>query len=304
MTTTPTFSSRRAAAFAAAACLALLAASARVVAADVTATTTAPPPADASSSTPPSFFSRVARFLPRVARAPDARDAADAEEAAEIARLANRADQIPQRPPHNVTVEYRSRRELGELDGWLDARATWCAEQTDSSITTRRSRRVAAAVAHDIPPSIHPYRYGGPGGAGPDGMSIYTGSCGFGQVANHFVTAWHTDGGYDWGLTEKCGQCYEVMCVDGRTRGHDWSDLGPWAGCQEAGKKSVTVMISDSCPCHHPNQGNKRWCCGDATHLDLSYAAFDQIAERDRGVVDLKVRPGDCSKQGSVMHYE
>jgi hypothetical protein len=36
----------------------------------------------------------------------------------------------------------------------------------------------------------------------------------------------------------------------------------------------------------------------------LSYAAFDQIAERHRGVVDLKVRPGDCSKQGSVMHYE
>ena len=32
--------------------------------------------------------------------------------------------------------------------------------------------------------------YGGPQGAGPDGMSIYTGSCGYGKdLGNHFVTA-------------------------------------------------------------------------------------------------------------------
>jgi hypothetical protein len=37
-----------------------------------------------------------------------------------------------------------------------------------------------------------------------------------------------------------------------------------------------------------PRASNKRWCCGDRTHLDLSYAAFDQIAVRHRGVVDLK----------------
>ena len=94
------------------------------------------------------------------------------------------------------------------------------------------------------------------------------------------------------------------MCVDGATRGKDWSDLGPWGGCSEPSKKTVTVMISDSCPCHHPNSGNKRWCCGDRTHLDLSYAAFDQIAVRHRGVVDLKVRPADCQKQGVTAYYE
>ena len=59
------------------------------------------------------------------------------------------------------------------LDGWMDARATW---------------------------------YGGPSGPGPDGMDIFKGSCGFGQMSNHFVTAFNTDGGYDWGLTDKCGQ--------------------------------------------------------------------------------------------------
>jgi hypothetical protein len=35
--------------------------------------------------------------------------------------------------------------------------------------------------------------YGGPGGAGPDGMSIYTGSCGYGRVGNHYVSAWQGD---------------------------------------------------------------------------------------------------------------
>ncbi len=178
-------------------------------------------------------------------------------------------------PAHNwsaVPHERRDRRRLNELDSWMDARATW---------------------------------YGGKDGPGPDGMSIYTGSCGFGQnLGNHFVSAWQTDGGYDWGLTDKCGQCYEVLCVDGATRGLDWSDLGPWGGCVESGRKSVTVKISDSCPCHHPNVGNKRWCCGDAVHLDLSYIAFDAIAVRHRGVVDLKVRPADCGKQGVVAFYQ
>ena len=47
-----------------------------------------------------------------------------------------------------VTTERRDRRELSEkMEGWIDARATW---------------------------------YGGPEGPGPDGMSIYTGSCGYG----------------------------------------------------------------------------------------------------------------------------
>lgn len=65
----------------------------------------------------------------------------------------------PELPPHNVTHERRERRQLGELEGWIDARATW---------------------------------YGGPNGAGPDGMSIYTGSCGYGKaLGNHFISAWY-----------------------------------------------------------------------------------------------------------------
>ena len=63
-------------------------------------------------------------------------------------------------PRTTATHERRERRQLGQLEsGWIDARATW---------------------------------YGGPNGAGPDGMSIYTGSCGYGKaLGNHFISAWY-----------------------------------------------------------------------------------------------------------------
>jgi hypothetical protein len=53
----------------------------------------------------------------------------------------------------------------------------------------------------------------------------------------------HTDGGYDWGLTDKCGQCFEVVCVDGHTRGKDWSELGPWGGCQVRRQLSSRFLL-------------------------------------------------------------
>ena len=172
----------------------------------------------------------------------------------------------------NSNLTFRHRRELGDLSGWMDGRSTW---------------------------------YGGPSGPGPDGMNILKGSCGYGaNLRNHFVAAAQTFGGYDWGLTGDCGKCYEVMCVHGKTRGTASSSLGPWEGCLDAGHRSTVVMITDSCPCHHPNAGsNQRWCCGDARHFDLSYAAFDAIARRDRGVVDLKLRPVSCDKMGQSFHY-
>lgn len=150
--------------------------------------------------------------------------------------------------------------------------------------------------------------YGGPNGPGPDGMSIYTGSCKYGSnIPSHYVAALNTDGGYDHGLTDECGACYEVMCVAGRQRGLADSALGPWAGCANGdGEKSITVLITDSCPCGHPNPSNQRWCCGgeqNARHFDLSYAAFDSIAIRHRGIVDVKYRKVSCDGLGQEKYY-
>lgn len=68
----------------------------------------------------------------------------------------------------------------------------------------------------------------------------------------------------------------QVMCVEGKQRGFEWSKSGPWTGCIAGGRRSVVVMVSDSCPCNHPNPSNSRWCCGQP-HLDLSWLAFKQI---------------------------
>lgn len=38
----------------------------------------------------------------------------------------------------------------------------------------------------------------------------------------------HLHRSYDYGLTDQCGKCFEVMCVDGKQRGTPSSVLGPW----------------------------------------------------------------------------
>lgn len=85
--------------------------------------------------------------------------------------------------------------------------------------------------------------------------------------------------------TDECGTCYAVSCVNGPTRGLPGSEFRD-SGC--ISDKSITVMITDSCPCDHANPDNKKWCCGDTTHLDLSFMAFGSIANHSKGVVDIK----------------
>ena len=65
------------------------------------------------------------------------------------------------------------------------------------------------------------------------------------------------------GAQDKCGQCYEVMCVDGPTRGLNNSRFGGGpSACRDPGRKSVVVQVTDSCPCNYPrNQAsNSMWC--------------------------------------------
>ncbi|KAL0025510.1 hypothetical protein WJX77_007686 [Trebouxia sp. C0004] len=84
--------------------------------------------------------------------------------------------------------------------------------------------------------------------------------------------------------TGQCGVCYDMTCVDGPTRGAPGAEF-PDSGC--VSNQTISVMITDSCPCAHANKSNKKWCCGDMTHLDLSYKAFGLIADHDKGVVNI-----------------
>ena len=95
--------------------------------------------------------------------------------------------------------------------------------------------------------------------------------------------------------TAECGACYRVTCVPGRLRGRKDSELGPWDGCLQP-MASVTVMVTDSCPCAHWNPSNARHCCGPHRHIDLSYWAFARIGRLEQGVIDVDMEKVDCGK--------
>lgn len=115
--------------------------------------------------------------------------------------------------------------------------------------------------------------------------------------------------------TDQCGACYQVSCVDGPTRGLPTSSEGRTnTGCSSNG--TITVMITDSCPCNHENASNQKWCCGDTQHFDLSYSAFGALADHNAGVIDLQyervplvmcrtpdqaVNTGTCNKYWGVL---
>jgi hypothetical protein len=56
----------------------------------------------------------------------------------------------------------------------------------------------------------------------------------------------------------------------------------------------VVVRITDTCPCTYPANAysNKRWCCGDQDHFDVSVWAFEKLADKKWGVVGIKYRQG------------
>ena len=115
----------------------------------------------------------------------------------------------------------------------------------------------------------------------------------FDQVTWPYLTAALSTPGMD--NTAECGACYRVTCVPGRLRGKRDSELGPWDGCLYP-NASVTVMVTDSCPCAHWNPSNKRHCCGPQRHVDLSFWAFAKIGKLEQGVVDVDLERVDCGK--------
>jgi hypothetical protein len=70
-------------------------------------------------------------------------------------------------------------------------------------------------------------------------------------------------------LTTKIGACYKVKCTTGKKRGKGDSEHGWHYPCKT--EEPIEVIITDSCPCAK-NEDNKRNCCADHIHLDLSLA--------------------------------
>lgn len=127
--------------------------------------------------------------------------------------------------------------------------------------------------------------------------SLHTGSCGYGHIDYWQGTGWDVaaipDAHYEYNWS--CGKCYEVKCEPMNFKDNYGNHLDRSSACYDP-NKVVTVTIVDSCPCNYASNhySNKRWCCGDMDHFDLSYHTFDKLAARKWGVIGLKYRPVGC----------
>lgn len=133
---------------------------------------------------------------------------------------------------------------------------------------------------------------------------IHKGSCGFGQLDPNKGTGWDItalpDAHYEY--SHSCGRCYEVKCDPSVFGDNYGNSIDRSTVCYDP-DLVVKVTVSDTCPCDYPSNyySNKRWCCGDMDHLDLSYVTFDKLAERRWGVIGLLYRPVACSETAQTV---
>ncbi|KXZ56404.1 hypothetical protein GPECTOR_1g36 [Gonium pectorale] len=101
-------------------------------------------------------------------------------------------------------------------------------------------------------------------------------------------------------IVDACPKCYEVKCRNMDLQDGYGATLSRSNACYDE-SKSVIITIVDACPCRYPNNqySNKRWCCGDMDHLDISQEVFEQLADLNKGVIGLSYREVDCSAAGS-----
>jgi hypothetical protein len=139
---------------------------------------------------------------------------------------------------------------------------------------------------------------------GRDAWSVNTGSCGFGFICPN---RWSGElaQGYDvTAVSDKsdlyghCGECLEVKCRSASIPDGSGGTLDRKGLCLN--NKSVKVKIVDTCPCNYPAnaESNKRWCCGDFPHLDLSQWALEKIADDTSrwGVFAISYRRLNCDQ--------
>ncbi|KAG2424346.1 hypothetical protein HXX76_014555 [Chlamydomonas incerta] len=130
------------------------------------------------------------------------------------------------------------------------------------------------------------------------GGSIDTGSCMYGGLPNGAVSTGTdivaiSDTADDYGGS--CGRCYEVQCNPTSFRDGYGNHIDRTSPCFN-GSKSVIVTVTDTCPCYYPanEYSNRRWCCGDMYHMDLSSQAFSQLADLGWGVIGTRFRVVGC----------
>jgi Lytic transglycolase len=90
-------------------------------------------------------------------------------------------------------------------------------------------------------------------------------------------------------------KCKEVKCKNINFKDGYGQTLERSSACFDP-SASLVVTITDTCPCHYPGNyaSNKRWCCGDMYHLDISHWAYEKLADPKLGVIALEWRDVPC----------
>jgi hypothetical protein len=65
-------------------------------------------------------------------------------------------------------------------------------------------------------------------------------------------------------------------------------------------------MVTDTCPCVYEANlmSNKRWCCGDRPHVDLSTQAFRKLGDTSHGVMAARWKRVDCPSSPTYLDWD
>ncbi|PNH11645.1 Expansin-A32 [Tetrabaena socialis] len=97
---------------------------------------------------------------------------------------------------------------------------------------------------------------------------------------------------------DSCGTCYEVRCNPSTFADNYGEALDRKGACIDP-SASLVFRTTDTCPCNYPGNSysNKRWCCGDMPHFDLSVWGFERLANTKWGVIGIQYRRVPCTYQ-------
>ncbi|KAL4448260.1 hypothetical protein ABPG75_005479 [Micractinium tetrahymenae] len=135
--------------------------------------------------------------------------------------------------------------------------------------------------------------YSAPG----DTWTIHDGSCTHQYIWPDIGTGWDAGAMDDQNpeFIGSCGRCYEIKCNPVKFTDGYGAALDRTSACYDP-DASVVITIVDACPCNYAGNyySNKRWCCGDMDHFDISVWAFERLASTKWGVIALQYRPVSC----------
>eukprot|EP00775_Hariotina_reticulata_P008069 gene8070-8264_t len=123
------------------------------------------------------------------------------------------------------------------------------------------------------------------------------GSCGYGTIWRDEPHGWDVAAITDYhpDYANSCGACFEISCDQIWIQDNYGQKLDRTYSCYDS-SNSVVVRITDTCPCTYPANAysNKRWCCNDMDHFDVSVWAWEKLADKKWGVIGIKYRQVPC----------